>query len=223
MKRAILILIIILSTVVFGQNDEPTIFKITAQSEVSVLADVIIFQITISEENNDPEQAYNKHKEKEAKLAKLISDLGIEDSSVSYSLLSIKKLRRPKNNGIYQTSQEIKLKLKDFSLYEKVQIELLKNGINEFKSIFSSDKVEKVREEGIKKLVEAAQNEAKIYADNLGLKVGKVISIDTKTRRYRGGNPVFFTAKPDVDFSLLDIPQSYTVKLFANISFALVE
>ncbi len=223
MKRVILLLMIIFSTIIFGQTDEPTIFKITAQSEVSVPADVIIFQITISEQNDDPEQAYKIHKEKESKLAKLISDLGIDDSSISYSLLSIAKTRMQKNRGGYKTNQKIKLELKDFSLYEKIQIELLKNGINEFKSIFSSGEIKEAREEGIKKLVEAAEREAKIYADNLGLRVGRVISIDTKTRRYRGGDPVFFTAKPNVDFSLLDIPQSYSVKLFANISFTLVK
>ncbi|VAX21615.1 hypothetical protein MNBD_IGNAVI01-1002 [hydrothermal vent metagenome] len=222
MKSTILLLMIIFSIVIFGQTNEPTIFKITAQSEVSVLADVIVFQITISEENNDPEQAYRIHKEKESKLAKLIKDLGIEDTAISYSLLSISKSRMQKNKGAYKTSQKIKLELKDFSLYEKIQIELLKNGINEFKSVFSSDKAEKTREEGIRKLIEAAEKEAKTYADNLGLKVGRVISIDTKTRRYRSSDAVYFTAKPDVDISLLEIPQSYNVKLFANISFALV-
>ena len=102
-------------------------------------------------------------------------------------------------------------------------MELLKSGINEFRSIFSSTKTEEAQKEGIKILIQSAKREAETYAENLGLKVYKVIEIDTKMRKLRGGEGVFFTAKSNVDYSLLEIPQSYRVKLFANISFALIK
>ncbi len=160
---------------------------------------------------------------KKKKLAKLISNLGIPDSNVSYSLLRISKthIRKVKNN--YKTNQKIKLVLKDFSLYEKIQIELLKMGINEFNSIFSSTEINKARKEAISNLVRAAKKEAEIYANNLGLKVKKVIEIESKMRRFRSGEPMFFIAKPNVDYSLLEIPQSYRVNLFANFSFLLTK
>jgi len=104
-----------------------------------------------------------------------------------------------------------------------MQIALLKNGISQFSSIFSSTQTDEVQKQGIKKLVQSAKREAEIYANNLGLKVGKVIKIETKMRRLRGGEPAFFVAKPNVDYSLLEIPQTYNVKLFANFSFSLIK
>ena len=224
MKKNIFIFLVAFSTTVFSQTDDYAIFKITAQSEVSILADLIVFQIAISEEDSDPEQAYKIHKEKESKLAELIHNLGVEDRNVSYSLLSISKSRMQKNGAnTYKTNQKIKLELSDFSLYEKIQIELLKNGINEFSSIFSSTKTDEVRKKGIEKLVQSAKREAEIYAENLGLRVGKVIEIESRMRRLRGGEPAFFVAKPNVDYSLLEIPQTYSVELFANFIFSLIK
>ncbi len=222
MKKYVFIFITVFSITFFSQNNNSTIFKVMAQSEISVKADLIIFRIIISEENPDPEKAYKIHKEKERKLAELIHNLGINDSCVSYSLLSISKIRFQKNDN-YKTQQTINLKLRDFDLYEKTQIELLKNNINEFRSAFSSTKIDKIRAEGIRELVQSAKKEAEIYAENLGLKVGDVIEIDTKTRNIRGNQGVFFRAKQNTDYSLSEFPRSYTVKLFADITFELIK
>jgi len=71
MKKILITVIVVFSTIIFGQTNGNTVFNVTAQSEVSILADLIIFQITISEENSDPEQAYLIHKEKEKKRKNL--------------------------------------------------------------------------------------------------------------------------------------------------------
>lgn len=222
MKKIIVsVILILLTTVNYGQLNDETVFKYTAISEIAVQADQIIFQITITEENTEPETAYKTHKEKESKLASLIKELGIADSNIVYSLLSISQPRIPRDGKNYITNQKIRLKVDDFTLYEKVQIELLKMGINEFNSIFSSKETDKIREKGIKELVRTARKEAEMYAEELGLSVERVIEIESRMTRLDGGEPVFFTASPKVDYSLMDIPQSYSVKLMANISFQL--
>ncbi|MCF8355616.1 MAG: SIMPL domain-containing protein [Melioribacteraceae bacterium] len=220
-KIIISIILVLFTTINYCQSNDGTVFKYTAVSEIAVQADLIIFQITISEQNTDPEAAYKIHKEKESKLASLIKELGIPDSNIVYSLLSISQPRLARDNKNYNTNQKIRLKLDDFSLYEKVQIELLKMGINEFNSIFSSSDTDKIREKGITELVLTAREEAETYAEELGLKVERVIEIESRSRRLDGGKPVFFTASPEVDYSMMDIPQSYSVKLMANISFLL--
>ena len=59
MKKIIMsLMLLLLSTSVFCQTGNGTIFKYNAVSEMAVLANVILFQIIISEENPDPEQAY---------------------------------------------------------------------------------------------------------------------------------------------------------------------
>ncbi len=224
MKKLIITFAVLISTVLLGQTEKPTIFKITANSEISVKADLIIFQISISEENSSPEEAYRIHKEKESKLADLIKNSGIADSSVSYSLLSISKSRMKNKEELYRTNQKIKLVLHNFDQYEKLQIKLLKNGINEFRSTFSSTKIEEIRKEGIKKLTQAAKREAEIYADNLGLKVGGVIEISSNNRSRRGArSAAYLVASSASESSLLEIPQSYSVNFSANFTFALVK
>ncbi len=224
MKKLIFLLALMsYSSYVFSQTDDSTYFTITANSEISVVADLIIFQLDISSEDPDPEQAYKNHKEKERKLVQILKELEVPDSNVVYSLLSISKAQIPRNNKNYKTRQKIRIKISDFSKYEKMQIELLKAGINEFKSIFSSKKTNEIREKGIKQLVQNAKREAEIYADNLGLRVNQVIEIESRMRRTDAGEPAFFVAAPSVDFSLLEIPQAFTVKLYATITFLLTK
>jgi uncharacterized protein len=219
LKKQILF-ILLANILALAQSNQETIFTIQANSEISVPANQIIFRINIQEENNDPEQAYNIHKNKEEQLVKLLKGYSIPDSNVVYSLLSISQPRQQKSNT-YKTSQSIQLKISDFDLYEKLQVGLLKIGINNFSSLFSSTKTSEIKEKAISSLIYDAKNEAETYARNLGLEVGKVKEIETRMGRVDVGQPTYFVATPSVDYSLLEIPQTYKVNVFAKISFYL--
>ena len=218
-KQFILIFLISLSTL--AQSNKETLFIIQANSEISVPANQIILRINIQEDNNDPEQAYNIHKNKEEQLIKLFNEFSIPDSNIVYSLLSISQPMQLKGNNTYRTSQKIVLKISDFKMYEKLQVGLLKIGINNFSSLFSSTEIESIKERAINKLISDARNEAEIYAKNLGLKVENVKEIETRIGRVDAGQPTYFIATPNTDYKLLEIPQSYSVNVFAKISYYL--
>lgn len=216
-----IIFFLLLNILTLAQSNQETIFIIQANSEISVPANQIIFRITIQEDNNDPEQAYNIHKNKEEQLVKLFNEFSIPDSNIVYSLLSISQPMQLKGNNSYRTSQNIILKISDFKMYEKLQVGLLKIGINNFNSLFSSTEINSIKERAINKLISDAKNEAEIYAKNLGLTVDNVKEIETRIGRVDAGQPTYFVATPNTDYTLLEIPQSYSVNVFAKISFYL--
>jgi uncharacterized protein YggE len=145
---------------VFLFSQEVGISKITvdASSTVYVVADILYFSIEISVENSDPQAAFEQHKKLEKKLLNLFADFSISDSTVQYSLLSIRKLN-PRNEEIkFMTSQTVKVTFYDLSKYYEFQVKLLSNGFYEFRSGFGSSEIEK-HEKQVTKLLWKMQKE----------------------------------------------------------------
>ena len=219
MKSIISVLLLLAGGTLYCQEYTDTEFKINAEAVLSVPADVINFQIIISEENNSSEMAFNEHKKLEKKLFEMLEDFSVADSDIIYSLLNVREKRIAGKQTVYQTMQRINFPIYNFNKYEKLQISLLNAGISEFKSSFNSTKTDSVKEEIIKMLIKNANREAKIYAENLGMKVERITKIETSTRRFNRPEQIFFVARSEEGFNPLEIPQMYNIKLSAVFTF----
>lgn len=193
---------------------------VESSSTVYVVADILYFDIKLSAENSDPQIVYNEHKLLEDKLIKLLNDFSIPDTSIQYSLLSIRKKNRNSDEKIFSSSQNVKIVFKGVSKYQDFQIALLSNGFYEFRSGFGSSQVKKARKDGYKSALKNAKRDANIIAETLGKKVGDIIEISTRTNDFRQLNHSTEIRIPSVH-SLIEIEQSVAARTNLKVVFGL--
>ncbi len=169
----------------FTQEIGANKITVDASSTVYVVADILYFSIDLSIENPDPQKAFDQHELLEKKLLDLFAEFSIPDSSVQYSLLSIRKIDPRNDEKRFMTSQKVKVTFNDLSKYHEFQVKLLSNGFYVFRSGFGSSEIEKARKSGYKAALKNAKRDARIIAETLGKKIGEIIEISTRTNEFR--------------------------------------
>jgi len=171
-------------------------------------------------EKEDPQLAFNEHKYIVKRLLDLISEFDIADSNITYSLLNMRpseKIRRQQFGEekyyTYTASQIVKITFYNVKSYLEFQIELLKMGFNQFSSSFSSTHVKGLKEEGYKKALLVAEENAIIIAKNIGKKLGSIVQIITETSdKFEFEQPTALrNIRLDRATSLTDIEQTVSV------------
>ena len=205
-----------------AQNKNELIYSIDVQGAITVPADKIVFTISLTEENENPQTVYDNHKIVEQKLIDFLNYLSIPDSNITYSLLSITKSNKSKKDKIvFKTSQNVRFVLFDLEKYEDVQIGLLQNGVYVFRSAFSTTHEEEAKRMGIENAIITAQKEAEIFAENIGMKVSRIVGVEAIVREGLHSEGVYMTVSTSRDV-LFDIPQSFQARTKIKIKFALV-
>lgn len=216
-----LILILLFPILLFAKENN-SIISLKSSARISVPADIIYFTIDISSDNPDPKQAFESHKILEKKLLNLINEFNIPDSSIQYSLMSIRKSRGQKDKEIiFGTSQRIKVALPSMDKYYDFQIALLKNGFYEYRGAFASTSAAKAKNDAYKLALDNAKEEAEQIAKALGKKVGKIIEISTSVNDSRQYESSLEISRPSLS-SLMEIEQKVAVVTYLDVKFELV-
>lgn len=205
---------------VLAQPNETT-FTVEVKSTVEAPADKISFRISIALKNTNPELLLKQHDEIEQRLLALLEELNMPDSTIKFSLLTVRKVKSKKDIIMLESRQSVIFELIDFSKYFDVQIGLLTNGIYTFQPFFSTTQIEDAKKRGVKKALETAQREAELYAENLNMKVGRVVEIESTVRDgppYNGST--YFQSVTSK--RLLEIPQQISVKTSVKVKYSLV-
>jgi len=168
-----------------SQDMKSNSITVESTATVHVIADILYFNITLSVDNPDPKAVFAQHKVLEDKLLKLFTEFSIPDTSIQYSLLSIRKKNRKPDDKIFSSSQRVNVVFQGTSKYENFQVALLSNGFYEFRSGFGSSQIEKARKDGYKTALENAKRDATIIAETLGKEVGEIIDVSTRTNEFR--------------------------------------
>ena len=113
---------------VLAQPNETT-FTVEVKSTVEAPADKISFRISIALKNTNPELLLKQHDEIEQRLLALLEELNMPDSTIKFSLLTVRKVKSKKDIIMLESRQSVIFELIDFSKYFDVQIGLLTNGI----------------------------------------------------------------------------------------------
>ena len=194
---------------------------IQASGEVNVTADLILFNVNITEFNTDAREAFTEHKKQEAYLTSLLIEEGIEERYISANPVNISSVRRGNNVSGFETRQQVQIVLHDVTQFESMQVALIENGFVSFSSTFSSSKIDDARKEALKKAVEKARGKAELLADAAGLRITGVQNIlygssDGYSPRLRG---VSMAMEMDSSGSLLQFERTIPVRESVNIVF----
>lgn len=154
-----------------------SVITISAEGEAFYPADIITLQISMQVIADSPGSAYEKHKQLEDTVVDIITGFGIPDTSIVFEPFRINRVR---NNQQYEhnTSQLVQLTLRDFGIYEKIQVTLIENGFDNFQASFQSSESRKGDSESLKNALENASQKAELIAAELGLEIRSIDSVD---------------------------------------------
>jgi len=195
---------------------------ISSTGEAVVPADIAILSITIGVSNPDAERAFELHKEREAYLANLLTEMDFSDDKIRYEPISIRPERQRDGAVHTATNQRIRLELEDFEQLSELQVELISNEFDNFSGSLASTQIERANRQALRQAVSNARADAELLADAAGKSIDQVLWIDhSSDRGYR--QPVTFeTAQlrsADYGPSLGDFSQTITVQKNIQIRF----
>lgn len=199
---------------------DPNIISISAEGHVEVAADIIQFNINLNAEGDTPQETYDLHKEREKVLVEQLKKHDIKEEDLKFDPISINKTyngNRNTNQGKrIQTRQSVILTLDDFDIYEEIQITLIENNFDEFRGNFTSSESEKGKDEALKKALQQARAKANIIAEESGLTIKGIKSINHSSSSRPPRPMMEMTASKASDGTLLEFDQSVSVS--ANVS-----
>lgn len=196
-----------------------SIISISAEGEAFYPADIITLQISMQVIADSPGSAFEKHKQLEETVVDLIVGFGIQDTSIVFEPFRINRIRNNQEFE-YKTSQLVQLTLRDFELYEKIQVTLIENGFDNFQATFQSSESKKGDRESLKNALENANQKAELIAVELGLEIRNIISVD-----YSESGPSYPVLRTEsmraesAPPSLMNVPQMVKFTSRVNVQF----
>jgi uncharacterized protein YggE len=223
MKKISIYLVLVITLISFSYlnsaaqsvQDESRI-TVDATGEVFVTADLIRFQVNITQFNKDAREAFQIHKEQEQYLTKLLLEEGVADSNITANPISISHIRRYENTAEsgYETQQQVLIVLEDVTQFESMQIKLIENGFTNFSGSFSAKNIAEASDEALHNAVMEARRKAELLAEAAGKEISDVITINYHSSRpyaSRSGN-MEMAAYDAVGGSLLQFERTIPVR-----------
>ena len=218
------VIMLLLTSSIYAQKNDGITFTVNATGTVNILADNINLTMNLGVENTDPQKAFDEHKLGEQKIIKLLEKYGISDKDISYTLFKISKYQDYRDKTVsFKTNQTLQFIIKDFYKYIPLQIDLLKNGFYNFRSIFSTTKNKEGHEKSVKVALQNAKAEAELYASNLNLKVGKIVSITSNNPKISPRSNLILKTDIAPQSYLINITQYIPITTNVRVVYKLVE
>lgn len=187
MKKAVLILIVMFSTMTQAQEQKqiPQI-SVSGEGKVMVKPDHVIINFGVNNVGKDATEVKKLNDETVDKVVKFIKKFGIVSTDFQTTKVSLNRnydYEKKKYN--YQASQSISITLKDIAKYDSLMMGLVDNGINNIDNVeFKSSKIEEYKSEARKLAMKEAKHKAEDYVSVLNQKIGKAILINDSTQTY---------------------------------------
>jgi len=207
------------------QNESKPSITISSSAEVFVPVDIVYFNINISINDKEADNAFRTHKEREAYLARLLQEMEIDEDNIRYQPIAIRPNRQRDGEIHTNTSQRINVELSDLKQLNEMQRLLINNKFDNFSGNFSSTKIPEAEKLALEKAVEKAREDADILARASGKTLGQVRSIDYSSDR---GFQTTMNAEMSLRIatdspSMSDFAQTIPVEKRINIVFDLVD
>lgn len=205
-----------------AQSQNHSTVSVQAEGEVSVTADIILFQININRFKDTAQEAFSQHKEQESFLTSLLKEKGIDEQHITAQPINISPRRQSNRTGV-ETRQQVILTLEDITQFEEMQLALIENGFDNFSSRFSAKQLTDARDRALEKAVEEARRKAELIAQASGKQLGDIKSINYGSRT---SQPVFRTMDVAMEVgteSLLQFEHSLSIKERVDIVYELID
>ncbi|KAA3436644.1 SIMPL domain-containing protein [Rufibacter hautae] len=232
MKLIFLCLFILLSGTVTAQVISPeNRIVVLGAASMETPADRVTFHVYLSTiDTFSLDKVYEQHKLLEAKVFKILNEFHVPSQKVKYSLFSV--VRRPSVYGpangnevlVFEGTQEVTFTIDAIKDYPSIQEKLIRAGVHNFNSSFSSSKEEAMKKEVLAKAVAAAKEKAEIIASAAERKVKRIVKVaetdesDPTFSNYAGNG---ITASAPMQGSLVDISQNVSVSITVKVVFEL--
>lgn len=197
--------------------------NISMTAEKAVPADLLIFQIVINSEGDDPQEAYRMHKEKEAYLADILKEFEISESDIDYQLMRMnKQYDNRKGQDVIRTSQSISVQFTDTDLYEEIQLRLIENGFNGFSARFSASDLGSAKEAAMRAAISKANEQARIMADASGSELGPILTMSYSDYNVGPANTMRADAAMiESSSSMLDFEKTILIRASVSLTYRL--
>lgn len=202
----------------YATDSDPHTITIHSVGEIQVPADRINFNVTISITDPDADQAFRIHKDRESFLAGLLQELDFSEQDINYQPVTMRPARQRDGSMQTTTSQQVRLVIDDFDLYQDLQRRLINNGFDNFSGNFFSSEHAEAAKKALEYAIENAKTEAERMANAAGVKLGNIIqmtySAEGPPRPMRTADMAFAVAERATmtDFSqLIPVTKQVTV------------
>ncbi len=170
---------------------EGTLLNVSSQAEASRVPDVATISAGVVTQAADGNTAMRQNSEQMARVVAAIKAAGIADKDVQTSGISLNPQYRyaeneaPRITG-YQANNTVSLKVRDIARLGKVLDALASVGANQINGpSFEIDDPDPVYDEARVAALKKAQARAETYAQALGLKVRRIVSISEGGGNFR--------------------------------------
>ena len=166
------------------QGTDGTLLSISAHAEASRVPDVATLSAGVVTQSTDANTAMRDNAAQMDKVMAAIRKAGIAERDIQTSGINVNPQYRYAENQApaitgYQASNTVSLKVRDIGNLGKVLDALVASGANQVNGPgFEIDKPEAVYDEARRDALKQAQARAQMYANELGLKVRRIVSID---------------------------------------------
>ena len=160
-----------------------TLLSVSAQAEASRVPDVASLSAGVVTRAADANAALRANADQMARVMDAIREAGIAGKDIQTTGINVNPdyqyadNQPPKITG-YQASNNVSIKVRDVSRLGKVLDALVASGANQVNGpSFEIDEPEAVYDEARRAALEKARKRADMYAESLGLKVKRIVSV----------------------------------------------
>ncbi|KPN20829.1 hypothetical protein AO715_13605 [Xanthomonas sp. Mitacek01] len=164
-------------------TSDGTLLSISAQAEASRAPDIATMSTGVVTQAADANAAMRANAEQMAKLMQAIKAAGIAERDVQTSGVNLSPQYRYAENQPpaitgYQASNTVNLKVRDIGKLGQVLDALVASGANQINGpTFEIDDADAVQDEARSAALKKAQARAEVYANSLGMRVRRIVSI----------------------------------------------
>lgn len=161
----------------------PPLISVSGSAEVKVAPDEINLRVGVETRNEDLAEARRDNDERISRSLAFLKSSGLEDKDVQTDFINMEPIYensfpRTKTTS-YVVRKSIEIKLTKIDYFESILTGLLTNGVNTVQGIeFRTSELRKHRDEARALAIQAAREKADAMASELGVKRGKVYSIN---------------------------------------------
>jgi uncharacterized protein YggE len=161
-----------------------TLLSVSAQAEATRVPDIATVSAGVGTQATDANAAMQANAKQMDGVMRAIREAGIAERDIQTSGINLNPQYRYAENQPpvitgYQASNTVRIKVRDVGKLGEVLDALVASGANQVNGpSFEIDKPEEAYDEARRGALAKAQARAKMYADALGLRVRRIVSID---------------------------------------------
>lgn len=225
MKTIITLLIVLMSTIMIGQNNLPPTVDVTGEGIVRVVPDEVTVKVRVENTGRNAKELKSLNDRIVNDVLATVKRMGIEAKDVQTEFVRLSKNYEYNTKTYnYAANQSVSIRVRDLSNYESLMNGLMDSGINRIDGIsFSSSNKATLKSQARKKAVENAKMKAEEYAGVLNQTIGKAVSI-SEFRQSTSPQPMYRAMVMEGDSSRGQqtlAPGEMEIRVSINISFLL--